>query len=151
MATALMQFKDLGLAAVLAFSAIGSALGTGIAGMAAVGAWKKAFAQNKAASFMLVVFAGAPLTQTIYGMIVMNKMVSLAMKGNYLWGVGILSGLAIGISALMQGKAGAVAADAMGETGKGLGNYIIVIGIIETVALFVMAFAMGLLDKLAGI
>ena len=145
--TTLVQFKDLGLGAVLAFSAIGSALGTGVAGMAAVGAWKKAFAQNKAASFMIVAFVGAPLTQTIYGMIVMNKMAEVALKGSYMWGVGILCGLAIGASALMQGKAGAVACDAMGETGKGFGNYIVVLGIIETVALFVMAFVMGLLGK----
>lgn len=144
----LAQFKDLGAGAVLAFSAIGSALGAGFAGMAAVGAWKKAFAQNKAASFMIIAFVGAPLTQTVYGMIVMNKMSELAVKGSYLWGVGVFCGIAMGVSALMQGKAGAVAADAMGETGKGFGNYIVVLGIIETVALFVMAFTLGLLGRL---
>ncbi|MFC1752246.1 V-type ATP synthase subunit K [Thermoproteota archaeon] len=142
----LFQFKDFGLDAVLAFSAIGSAFGTGVAGMAAVGAWKKAYAQNKAASFMVIAFVGAPLTQTIYGMIVMNKMAEVSLKTG---GVGVLCGLAIGASAYMQGKAGAVAADALGETGKGFGNYIVVLGIIETVALFVMAFVMGLLGRLA--
>ncbi len=147
---ALVQFKDLGAGAVLAFAAMGSALGAGEAGMAAIGAWKKAFAQNKAAAFMLVVFVGAPLTQTIYGMIVMNKMAEIVMKGSYMWGVGIFGGIAIGLSAWMQGKAGAVAADAMGETGKGFGNYIVVLGIIETIALFVMVFAMGLLGRLTG-
>lgn len=146
----LMQFKDLGVAAVLAFAAMGSALGTGVAGMAAVGAWKKAFAQNKAASFMLVAFVGAPLTQTIYGMIVMNKVAEVAAQGNYMWGVGVLCGIAMGLSAWMQGKVGAVAADAMGETDKGFGNYIVVLGIVETVALFVMAFTMGALGKMAG-
>ena len=149
-ANVLIQFKDLGLGAVLALSAIGSGMGAGVAGMAAVGAWKKAFAQNKAASFMIVAFVGAPLTQTVYGMIVMNRMTEIALKGNYLWGVGILSGLAMGVSAYMQGRAGAVACDALGETGKGFGNYIVVLGIIETVALFVMAFTLGLLGKLAG-
>ncbi|MFH1457618.1 MAG: V-type ATP synthase subunit K [Candidatus Omnitrophota bacterium] len=146
----LIQFKDLGLAAVLAFSAMGSALGTGVAGMAAVGAWKKAFAQNKSASFMLVAFVGAPLTQTIYGMIVMNNMAELALKGVFVWSIGIFAGLAIGLSAFMQGKAAAVACDAMGETGKGFGNYIIALGIIETVALFTMVFTLGILGKLAG-
>ena len=146
-ATLLAQFKDLGLGAVLGLAAIGSGLGTGVAGMAAVGAWKKAFAQNKTAQFMLVAFVGAPLTQTVYGMIMMNKMAIAANQGNYHWGIGIFGGIALGISALMQGKAGAVAADAMGETGKGFGNYIVVIGIVETVALFVMAFALGLLGK----
>ena len=146
----LAQFKDLGVSAVLAFAAMGSALGAGVAGMAAVGAWKKAFAQNKTASFMLVAFVGAPLTQTIYGMIVMNKMAEIAAKGTYLWGIGIFCGIAIGLSALMQGKAGAAASDAMGETGKGFGNYIVILGIIETVALFVMAFTLGIIDKFAG-
>lgn len=144
----LAQFKDLGIGAVLAFAAMGSALGTGVAGMAAVGAWKKAFSQNKAAAFMIVAFVGAPLTQTIYGMIVMNKIAELTAKGTYAWGMGILCGIAMGLSAFMQGKAGAVASDAMGETGKGFGNYIVVLGIIETVALFVMAFALGVLGNL---
>ena len=150
MGNVLVQFKDFGLAAVLGLAAIGSCLGTGIAGMAAVGAWKKAFSQNKAAPFMLVAFVGAPLTQTIYAMIVMNKMSELVLKGTYVWSIGIFCGLAMGFSALMQGKAGAVASDAMGETGKGFGNYIVVIGVVETVALFVMAFALGILEKLAG-
>ena len=141
-------FGDMGFS--LTMAAIGSAIGTGIAGMAAIGAWKKAFSQNKTASFLLVAFAGAPLTQTIYGMILMNKMSELVAKGMYVWSIGIVCGIAIGLSALMQGKAGAAAADAMGETGKGFGNYIVILGIIETVALFVMAFAMGLLGKLAG-
>ncbi len=138
----LMQFQDLGFSAVLALSAIGSALGTGIAGMAAVGAWKKCFAQNKAAPFMLTVFVGAPLSQTIYGMIVMNTLAAKVSAGTFCWGTGILAGLAIGMSALMQGKAGAGASDALAETGKGFGNYIMVLGVIETVALFVMVFTM---------
>ncbi|MFA5356290.1 MAG: V-type ATP synthase subunit K [Candidatus Omnitrophota bacterium] len=146
--TLLVQFKDLGVGAVLALSAVGSGLGAGVAAMAAVGAWKKAFSQNKTASFMLVAFVGAPLTQTIYGMILMNKLAELSAKGVYLWSLGILCGIAMGISALMQGKAAAVACDAMGETGKGFGNYIVVLGIIETVALFVMAFALGFLGRL---
>ncbi len=144
----LMQMKDIGVAAVLAFAAIGSAMGTGIAGMAVVGSWKKSFAQNKAAPFILTVFVGAPLSQTIYGMIVMNAVVKAVANGNFMWGTGVFCGMAIGMSALMQGKAGAVAADALGETGKGFGNYLMVIGVIETVALFVMVFALQVLGKL---
>lgn len=144
----LVQFKDLGVAAVLAFAAVGSALGTGVAGMAAVGSWKKSFAQNKAAPFILTVFVGAPLSQTIYGMIVMNAVAKAAAAGSFMWGIGILCGIAIGMSAFMQGKAGAVASDALGETGKGFGNYLMVLGIIETVALFVMVFALQVLGRL---
>ncbi len=144
----LLQFKDLGILAALAFSAIGSGLGAGVAGMAAVGSWKKCFAQNKNAPFILTVFVGAPLSQTIYGMIVMNALSGLAAKGQYMWATGILCGIAIGLSAWMQGKAGACAADAMAETGKGFGNYLMVLGVIETVALFVMVFTLMAVGKL---
>ncbi len=135
---------------VLALAAFGSAAGAGTAGMAAIGAWKKNFSQNKAASFMLVAFVGAPLTQTIYGMIVMNRMYELAAKGQYLWGLGAFAGAAMGLSAYWQGKCAAGACDAMGETGKGFGNYLVVLGMTETVALFVMAFVLGILGKMSG-
>ncbi len=146
----LMQFQDFGLAAAISFAAIGSALGTGAAGMASVGAWKKCFAQSKAAPFMLVAFVGAPLSQTIYGMILMGRIATAAADGHYFWGAGLFGGIAMGMSAWMQGKAGAGAADALAETGKGFGNYMMVLGIIETVALFVMVFLLGRVGALAG-
>ena len=139
---------DMGLS--LSFAAMGSALGTGVAGMAAIGAWKRAFMQNKAAPFILIAFVGAPLSQTIYGMILRNSIQSANLDpGSYplQMALGMAAGLAMGISAWMQGKAGASAADALAETGKGFGNYIMVLGVIETVALFVMVFIMTALPK----
>ncbi len=147
----LIQFKDLGPILVLALSAFGSGIGAGIAGMAAIGAWKKNFSQNKPASFLLVALTAAPLTQTIYGFIVMNKMVELANKGTYLWSVGLFSGAAIGLSAYWQGKCAAAACDSMGETGKGFANYMAVLGMTETVALFVMVFTSVVLGKFSGV
>ena len=145
----LMQFQDLGVSLVLALSACGSAAGAGVAGMAAIGAWKKNYVQNKPAAFMLVAFVGAPLTQTIYGFIVMNRMYELTAQGIYLWGIGAFCGLAIGLSAYYQGKCAACACDAMAETGKGFGNYMIILGMTETVALLVMAFTLGILGRFA--
>lgn len=147
---AIVLWKDLGMAAALGLSAVGSALGVGSAGRAAVGAWKKCFAQGKQAPFILAVFIGAPLSQTIYGMIVMNTIVNAINQGSYLLMAGVLSGLAIGMSAWMQGEIGAAAADAMAETGKGFGNYLIALGIAETVALFVMVFIMMGMGRIAG-
>ncbi|MGM0567957.1 MAG: V-type ATP synthase subunit K, partial [Elusimicrobiota bacterium] len=66
-------FGDAGLS--LALSAVGSAMGTGAAAMAAVGSWKKAFLKNKSAPFTMVVFVGAPLSQTIYGFILRNQII----------------------------------------------------------------------------
>ena len=149
--TVLTQFKDAGAIMVLALSALGSGSGAGIAGMAAIGAWKKNFMQSKNASFLLVALTAAPLTQTIYGFIVMNRMLSLTQGGQYLWGVGLFAGGAIGLSAYWQGKCAAVACDAMGETGKGFGNYMVVLGMTETVALLVMVFTIVFLGKLAGV
>jgi len=149
-AGALVQLKDLGLGLVLGLSALGSAAGAGAAGMAAIGAWKKNFNQNKNASFLLVALVAAPLTQTLYGNIVMTKMVELANQGHYLWGIGALSGSAIGLSAYFQGKCAACACDAMGETGKGFGNYLAVLGMTETVAILVMVFTLIILGKLSG-
>ncbi|MEI6149743.1 MAG: hypothetical protein WCS01_11640 [bacterium] len=51
----------------------------------------------------------------------------------------------MGLPAWYQGRIGAGAADAMGETGKGLGNYIMALGIIESVSIFVLIFIMAVL------
>ena len=139
----LAQFKDLGIAGALCLAALGSAFGTGAAAMAAMGSWKKCYAQNKAAPFLLIVFIGFPLSQTIYGLILMNKIAAVGASGQFYWGIGLLGGLAMGASAMMQGRAAAGAADALAETGKGTLNYIIALGIVESVALFVMAFLLG--------
>ena len=61
-----MNLAFVGMAAALGISAAGSAYGVGYAGMSAVGAWKKCYASGKQAPFILLAFAGAPLTQTIY-------------------------------------------------------------------------------------
>ena len=45
-------------------------------------------------------------------------------------------------SAIAQGKAGAAGADATGETGKGFADYMMIIGICETVAIFAMVLSM---------
>ena len=74
----------MGGAAALGLSALGSSLGVGAAGPAAVGAWKKCYAQNKTAPFILFAFIGAPMSQTIYGMILMgwiNTAIDAAMVG----------------------------------------------------------------------
>lgn len=141
-----MNWDLLGIGAAISLAAVGSALGTGTAGMAAVGAWKKCFAQNRPAPFILVAFVGFPLSQTIYGLLLMNALTEASANldtTGYVLGAGVLGGLAIGMSAWFQGRAAASASDAMGETGKGTGNYITVLGIIETVALLVMVFLLG--------
>ncbi len=145
-----MEIQFIGMACALGLSAIGSAFGAGYAAMASVGAWKKCYAAGKPASFIMVAFSGAPLTQTIYGFLLMNFIRSAFEAGSasktMCMFVGIFAGIAIGLSALFQGKVAAASADALGETGKGTANYFIVIGIVETVALFTLVFSLLLMQ-----
>lgn len=135
-----MDIGLLGAPAALTFAAMGSGLGSGIAGMSAIGAWKKCYAQNRLAPFLLIAFVGAPLSQTIYGMILMNTILGSGKDPLFRLSAGILGGIAIGVSAWYQGKAGASGSDALAETGKGFANYIMVLGVVETVALFILVF-----------
>lgn len=137
-----MNFGMLGAAIVMGIAAIGSAIGIGTAGQGAIGAWKRCYLNNKPAPFILTVFAGAPLTQTIYGFLTMQSMIASSKDPSFLLGLGIASGLAMAFSAMAQGKAGAAGSDALGETGKGFSQYIMVVGLCETVALFAMVFSM---------
>lgn len=139
-----MNFGMLGAAVCMGIAAIGSAIGIGIAGQGAIGAWKRCYVNNKPAPFILTVFAGAPLTQTIYGFLLMQQMAASANTSSnpaFALGLGIASGLAMCFSAIAQGKAGAAGSDALGETGKGFAQYIMVVGLCETVALFAMVFS----------
>ena len=137
-----MDFGALGTALVMGIAATGSAIGIGYAGQAAIGAWKKCYMVNKVAPFILTVFAGAPLTQTIYGFLLMQQMKAANADPAFLLGLGISAGVAMALSAIAQGKAGASGADALAETGKGFSQYITVVGLCETVALFALVFSM---------
>ena len=114
-----MNWGMIGAGVVMGIAAIGSAIGIGIAGQGAIGAWKRCYLNNKPAPFLLVVFAGAPLTQTIYGFLLMNTMRTSTADPLFLLGLGIACGLSMCMSAVAQGKAGAAGSDALAETGKG--------------------------------
>jgi len=137
----------------LALASIGAAFATGTACAAAVGTWKKCYAQNKAAPFQLIIFAGSPISQAIYGMILMfiinDKVAEHCTSWATLLVVGVLSGIALGITSWIQGIVAAATCDAFGESGKGFVNFLMTIGIIETVSIFVMAFAIVLLATVA--
>ena len=144
-----MALAKAGGLAALGIAAIGSALGAGTAGASAIGAWKKCYAQSKAAPFILITFIGAPLSQTIYGMILMNTIIGkLSVEGwaaaNWVAALlaGICGGMGMCFSVWYQGVAGAAGADALAETGQGFGNYLMTLGVVETVALFVLVFSM---------
>ena len=127
---------------------MGSGLGIGIVGSATIGVWKKTYIANKPASMLMIAFVGNCLTQTFYGFILMGQMTTAALdpanaaKALFYLIFGAGAGISIMITALVQGKIGAAAVDALAETGKGFAQYLTVIGIAETVALFTMVLAM---------
>ena len=138
-----------GAIALFGLSSAGSAFGTGLAASAAVGAWKKCYAHNRPAPFSMLTFVGMPLSNTLYGMIIMFSVIGKASTLKLTLGAGwallalcLFVGLVMGLCAWTQARAAACACDAQGETGQGFGNYIAAIGIIEGVTLFVLAFAL---------
>lgn len=142
-ATIVTGLGDMGLS--LSLAAIGSAIGVGTAGMAAIGGWKKMILEGQKPATSMLIFAGAPLSQVIYGMILKNAVASANLApDSYIWQtvMGLLAGVAIGVSAIFQGKVGARACDAIASGANDTAKYIMTIGIVETVALFVMIFTM---------
>ena len=56
--------------------------------------------------------------------------------------IGVLGGLGLMFSAWYQGKAAAGGCNAFGETNQGFANYLMVLGIVETTAIFALVFAL---------
>ena len=142
----IMEFISLGSGyTAVALAAIGSSIGTGYAGAAAIGAWKKCYQQGKPAPFLLMALVGAPLSQTIYAMIMM-----IIIKGKimdhpehmpiYIC-IGLIGGLAQMTSAIFQGRAAAGGCASFAETGQGFANSLMVLGVIETCAIFALIFS----------
>ena len=142
-----MNLAFLGMAAALGLSAAGSAFGAGFAGMSSVGAWKKCYARGKPAPFIMIAFTGAPLTQTIYGFLLMNFIRSSNCDAGMSLGIGIFCGIASGRSGLVQCKCAAASADALGATGNGAAAYVIVVGSAGTVASFTLVSTLLLLTS----
>ncbi|MBQ7650229.1 MAG: hypothetical protein IJS15_04675 [Victivallales bacterium] len=132
------------------FAALGSAYGCGVAAASAIGSWKKCYIQGKEAPFQLTILTGAPMTQTIYGFILMLSLAKPEFAGSWVTCLltGIVGGIAIALSAAFQGRAAAGACDALVEGGQGFVNYLIALGVIETIAIFVLVFAILLLGKI---
>jgi len=126
-------------------AAAGSAIGCGYAASAAIGAWKKCYAAGKQAPFLLLAMVGAPLSQTIYAMIMMTvikgRIVAHPEQFPLFLAVGIFGGVAQMVSAIFQGRAAAGGCVAFAETGKGFANYLMALGVIETCAIFALIFS----------
>nr|WP_321407908.1 hypothetical protein [uncultured Carboxylicivirga sp.] len=136
-----------GHAIALGIAGVGSAVGTGIAAMGAMGLWKQSIKDKKKLPSLALAMVGMPLSQVIYGMIFMNSLMGANLNPDSYMNQMVFAlfvGVAIAASAIMQGKAGAAAcANLAVDDKQGAGMYIAAMGIIETVALLSMVFGMG--------
>lgn len=132
----------IGIGGAFGLSAIGSAIGMAMNGPAVIGAWKKCYIQKRPAPAILVVFGATCLSNIIYGFILLLVLPGSAASPLMILTLGLGSGLAIGAVAITQAMCAAAAADALAETGQGFANYIIIVGIAETVSLFAMVFTL---------
>ncbi len=137
-----LDVGTMGAAAALGLAAAGSALGTGSAAQGAVGAMKKSLLGGRIAPAILNTFSAFPLSQTLYGIVLLFFMLKAGDEAapGVLFGGGVFGGLGMGFSAWYQGRVMAAACDAYVETdGKGTGGYILLAGIVESVAVIVLA------------
>ena len=73
---------QLGFGLTMGLGAMGSALGIGIAGRAAAGAWAKEAREGKPLNFKYMILTAMPLTQTFYAFVLMLVMLKDGVYGN---------------------------------------------------------------------
>lgn len=148
---AAIGFLSMGL--VLGLGALGSALGCTIAGNAAAGAWAAEGKAGRPLSFTFIILSAAPISQTLYAMILMKAMHEKAVtvdNAMLLLGVAIGCGLGEFFSAYCQGQCGAAGIRTLNENGgRGFVFLLVILGIVETVGIFAMVFGLDILNKAA--
>jgi len=134
---------EIGIGACFLLPALGSMISAYVVGSTTIGAWKKCYLENKPGPFIMVAYCGAPLTNPIYGFILMGQLdASEKLSDFQLIYMGLFAGIVLAGSAYTQARVAAYAAESYAETGQGFGNNMMVIGICETIALFTMVFTM---------
>ena len=132
---------EIGLVACFGLSSLGAVIGMSVNGPAVIGSWKKCALNNRPAPFIMVIFAATCMSNIIYGYIAMDAMAnSLIMSDRYILMLGLIAGICIGLNSYIQAVVCARAAEAFAETSRNFGNYIMVVGVAETFALFIMVF-----------
>ena len=145
--------SEMGDVTALGMAALGSAIGIGLAGQAAAGAWAKEARAGRNLGFTYIILVGMPISQTLYAMIVMNNMRSVftnmevtVSEAGLLLGIGLSTGMGEMLSAWMQGLIGAAGIRALSDgEGKGFAFIIIAMGIVETVGIFTMVFMLAMI------
>ena len=131
-----------GIFAPLALGAIGSMIGCSRAGQAACGA----MLEVESGYGRFIGISAMPSSQTIYGIVVtlsFNRALSMANAPG-LFGLGLLAGLALMVSAIAQGSACAAAINASKSKPEVFGISIAPAAVVEGFAVFAFVFALVL-------
>jgi len=129
-----------GMYGSMALGAIGSIFGCAIAGQAAIGA----MLESESGYGRFIGVSVMPSSQVIYGIVVMftlQREVTVA-NGGALFGIGIMSGLALMYSGIMQGKTCASAINAAKAKPEIFGLSLAPAAIVEGFAVFAFVFAL---------
>ena len=137
-----------GTYAPMALGAIGSAIGCGVAGQAGIGA----MLETDGGYGRYIGISAFPSTFVIYGIVIMftlNREISIDNAGG-LFGVGLLSGVAMLYCGIWQGKACASAIHAAKEKPEIFGLSLAPAAIIEGFAVFAFVFALVISGGIQG-
>lgn len=138
----MLLFGWAGIFAPMALGTIGSIIGCSIAGQAAIGA----MLDVESGYGKYIGIAVLPSTQAIFGIVIMftlKRTVTPEISGG-LFGIGILTGLALMFSAIQQGLCCASAINAAKTKPEIFGLSIAPAAIVEGFAVFVFVFALVL-------
>lgn len=134
-----------GLYAPLALGAIGSMIGCQRGGMAACGA----MVEMESGYGRFIGVAAMPSSQTIYGIVVTMATPALTQANSPgVFGLGLLCGLALMLSAIAQGTACAAAINASKNKPEVFGISLAPAALIEGFAVFAFVFALLLAGKI---
>lgn len=130
----------IGLFAPMALGAIGSIIGCAIAGQAAIGA----MLETETGYGRYIGLSAMPSSQVIYGIVVMfalNREVTERVAPG-LFGIGLLTGLALMVSSMRQGQLVASAINAAKAKPEIFGLSVAPAAIVEGFAVFAFIFAL---------
>ncbi len=129
-----------GMYGAMALGAIGSIFGCAIAGQAAIGA----MLESEGGYGRFIGVSVMPSSQVIYGIVVMFTLQRevTAVNGGALFGIGIMSGLALMYSGILQGKTCASAISAAKAKPEIFGLSLAPAAIVEGFAVFAFVFAL---------
>ncbi len=140
-----MAFDFIGPMCALSFSAIGAAIGCSIAGMVS----HAVMARVEEGQGKMIGLSAVPASQLIYGFILMLLLKNAIESGSVTIitsiAIGVGSGLAILVAAIYQGMCCASAIQAVAKQPSLFGKTFVIIGIVESFALFAFVFALLLM------